>query len=572
MAGRNNFASAIGRIRDRTADTPAEELFDLILDLAEFVASREHLINRRGRDLEPDVTARWLFADPQAAGIKGVGKILDGLTIAELGVVEDVLHELEREHGRVQQTPPNHRLLVDGAVLGNVGFVYNRKFREVLAAVSAGEAAAPFGLLEHLTARVDDVLTIARPRLLWRLGPELGTDRNVAHLLRRGDSFVMRSLYGSRARTLARRVRAWEPLPQDGWIGESTGTDRHGLQLRTLVVRNPRNEPGTHSLLLTNLFNLPWEEVHRLYRNRSGKLAAGVTTQQRRHHHARQAVAVSVLAFALFVYRNADSWAHAQEVPIGTHPAAQECVVPTTSSLYTTVYVPEVGAVLVDHLREVVTHLQQTIGPGNPLTDIDATDDQLAYLVTPAAATVTTHAGGTVLFVERDAPLSTVTIYHGNGLSTTYRDLALVPDVVRVGAELADGAEIGSPGNPDGSFRFVSHFVQSFGEKLVEPSVSEVLNPQRNQILDPLGVLVTDGELSDFAVVDYRLIEPEDVRVWASDRLDDERRFGVIYPCPIECRGNVPGELVATSGPLPPDVVDPSGPDDVVDVLPPGLS
>jgi hypothetical protein len=53
---------------DDRAGLDREDLFEAVLNLVEYLASHEHLIRARGRELEPDHLAYRLFQDPQLAG------------------------------------------------------------------------------------------------------------------------------------------------------------------------------------------------------------------------------------------------------------------------------------------------------------------------------------------------------------------------------------------------------------------------------------------------------------------------------------------------------------------------
>ena len=97
----------LDRLRDQ-ADLPSgsESLFDLMLELVEYVASREDLIYARERDLEPDSLARKIFTGAESAGLKAVKSILTGVAPSDLDTLEKVLLTLERQHGTALETPP----------------------------------------------------------------------------------------------------------------------------------------------------------------------------------------------------------------------------------------------------------------------------------------------------------------------------------------------------------------------------------------------------------------------------------------------------------------------------------
>ena len=119
-----------------------KRFFDLILEIVEYIASRDDLVYAREFEFEPDALARWIFSDAESVGIAAVNSMLRGLSDRDLERLETIVLSLERQHGRVLETPPSYRLLVDGAILGQVGFIYNRKYREVLAAITLAAAGS----------------------------------------------------------------------------------------------------------------------------------------------------------------------------------------------------------------------------------------------------------------------------------------------------------------------------------------------------------------------------------------------------------------------------------------------
>ena len=70
------FAEALDRLRQESEiPSSSEDLFDIVLDLVEYVAGREDLVQAKERDLEPDALARKLFSNNEA----GAAPILGGV-------------------------------------------------------------------------------------------------------------------------------------------------------------------------------------------------------------------------------------------------------------------------------------------------------------------------------------------------------------------------------------------------------------------------------------------------------------------------------------------------------------
>ena len=495
------------RLRDHTnLPAGADSLFDLVLELVEYVASREDLVRARERDLEPDSLARRVLTGAESTGLKAVRSILSGVAPSDLATLEEVLLTLERQHGTALETPPNHRLLVDGAVLGDVGFVYNRKFREVLAIRAILDGSAEPDLLPGLTRRVDEVFAAGRPRYLWRLGPEFGIDRNVRHLTERGDDFIVRSLYRSRARRLARQVLRWQELPTGEWIGENCEEAKFARPVRHLLIRTEKDGRTEYGLMLSSLLNTPWEDIYRFYRNRSGKWASMVEVVGAQGPSLRRKIEVAVLILALFTFRNLRTWAASnssqirEEITISAEMLEKQRMVALFES--------RVRAESLERFRQVVAYYQQLTDSGAQLEGVEGTLKPPCYRVSfDEAKAIPALADGRVMFVDADGTGGagkSVVLFHGEGFSTAYSHLATLADEIRLGAEVTAGQQLGSSGAGDaGAMQLEARLAKRYAEKGFEPTASEVLAPEASFAMDPFGVLVeldsqrVNGERAD---------------------------------------------------------------------------
>ena len=80
---------------------------------------------------------------------------ISGIKRRDLKKLERILMLLEQQHGQARKTPANFRLLLDGALLGQIGFIYNRKHQEVLAARILSDSGGPGRLFPDLMTGVD---------------------------------------------------------------------------------------------------------------------------------------------------------------------------------------------------------------------------------------------------------------------------------------------------------------------------------------------------------------------------------------------------------------------------------
>jgi len=459
--------------------------FDRVLALVEYIAGREELIRAPERELEPDALARRFMSDAEELGLRRVSAIIEGLTPEDLGRVENILLTLEKKHGRILTNPPSHRLLLDAAVLGQVGYVYSRKFREVLTTHLLSDGSLERGLLPNLTAGVDALFSGEGRRYLWRLGPEFGTDRNVVHLLQRGDDFIVRSLYPTRAQRLARDVAFWETAG-DYWIGEYCLEPLYPFPVRTLVLRWRSGRGWAHGLLVSNLFNTPWERILQLHQNRACKYASIIDISDPIGFTGAQKVAASLLILALFTFRNVRSWA--TEIQQATTISSS-----SEQAQRSPVYVLErLSSIrrdeIFDHMGIVVSHLISLTGREG-LEGVTPSLEPTGYIVeVTAGTTVATPAAGTVIYVDPPDQEAgrTVIIDHGAGFSTVHRFLDSVAADLVVGARLEAGDPIGQAGEfvhfePRMSYQYIA------GGNL--PSVATLLAANTNLVLDPLGVL-----------------------------------------------------------------------------------
>ncbi len=450
------------------------------------MASREDLVRARERDLEPDALSRRIFADPQTLGIRSVHRVLRRLTDRDLANLEGILLRLEQRHGRALETPPNYRLLVDGAVLGQVGFVYNRKFQEILATRNLKTGAKTCELLPDLVTRVDALFVDGRPRYLWRLGPEFGVDRNVRCLLDRGDDFIIRCLYRSRAQRLGRGVLRWQELPGGDLIGENCDDLRYSKLVRSLVVRPANGGRNDYGLLVTNLLNTPWEDVYRLHRNRSGKFASRVVIAPRAGSLGRT-LAASIVIMALFTFRNVRTWA---DVP-AVH--RDQITVQAEAESIVNIYQTRRQAELLDRMREVAEYVQALVGGGTDLDGLEGKLEPPGYGVRLADGPAVPVLGpGQVTFVDAEGAGElgkSLVIYHGYGISSVYGHLASVSANLRLGDAVPAGAIVGR--SQDASpLHLEVRLARSYAERGVEPSVAEILSTDANLLLDPIAAVV----------------------------------------------------------------------------------
>ncbi len=464
-----------------------DDLFGLVLELVEYVASREDLVRARERELEPDALARRIFADPETLGIRAIDSLLAKLTRRDLAKLERILLRLEQRHGKALETPPNYRLLVDGAVLGQVGFVYNRKFREILATRSLKADSQASGLLPDLLSRVDALFADGRPRYLWRLGPEFGVDRNVRHLLDRGDDFIVRSLYRSRARRLAGGVLRWQELPGGDLIGENCDDLRYSKLVRSLVVRSSPGGSTDYSLLVTNLLNTPWEDVYRLHRNRSGKLASRVVIGPRKGG-LRQMLTASVVIMALLTFRNVRTWAsepsvHRDVITVQAEPESKVGIYETRRQ-----------AELLDRMREVAEYVQALTGGGSRLGGLEASPRVPGYSIRlPHGSEVPAFGPGQVMYVdpEGEGELGkSVVIYHGFGISSVYGHLATVSEDLRLGGPVSRDQAVGLSNGESPPLHLEARLARSYAERGAEPAVADILSSGANLLLDPVAAVV----------------------------------------------------------------------------------
>ncbi len=448
----------------------SRELFELVVTLVEQVAALEYLVVARERELEPDSMARALFTDPEWSGVRSAASILEGVSEQDLTQLETILRRLEGKHGTALQNLPNHRMLIDGAVLGRVGFLYNRKFREVLASRKIN-GAAKGGILSDLVLQVDELYPAGRPRYLWRLGPEFGVDANVRFLLERNDEFIVRCLYRSRARRLARDVLKWREI-RGVEIGENPLAAPYQHPVRQLVVEGN----GPPYLLLTNMHNVSWERIYRLYTNRSGKYASMVQIPRER---SERSAAVWAMVIALFLFRNFKTWALTpDEVNVAVaREHEQQRVVSLVDS-------PSRG-VLLDQMEDTLEYLSGYEVRPTPTQQAPAYEMQV-----PDGLDVTSAEAGWVYYVDDVGKTETgrhVIVYHGNGYSTVYGNLSSVGSGIVAGAEIGKGDVLGRIDPADDAFLyFQARVAQRFVDKGFEPAAWEVISSESNFMLDPL--------------------------------------------------------------------------------------
>lgn len=508
------ITKAVERLRRESVVPPnSEGLFDLIVELAELVASRDDLVWARERELEPDALARRFFSDAESVALGRVSALIPDLSDTDLRRFESILQLLERQHGRAPETLPNHRLLVDGAVLGGIGFCYNRKFQEVLAACSLQPGQQP-DLLTNLLGQVDLLFPSGPPRYLWRLGPEFGIDRNIRLLAGRGDDFIVRSLYPSRARRLSRHVLRWEKLPDGQWIGENCEEDRYGFPVRHLVIRPTNGGRHDARLLLTNLANSPWQDIYRLYRNRSGKLSSRVQIDSASTVSLRRRVAAGFFIVALLALRNVNTWAAVQtdtlkeQITVAAEVEQRE----RTIEIFDT----RLNSESLDTMQHISDYLMEVAGDGDKLDRLAASVHPHEFLLRVEAGTSIPAAGdGKVLFIDRigsGSESQSVVIYHGRGLSSTYSNLTSVSADLKVGDAVTAGDALGVSGHPTlQPVHFAPRMSQRYLSTQQEPSVAEVLSPEQNLFLDPIGILVdVDSRMAagDLTALDIDVPEP----------------------------------------------------------------
>jgi hypothetical protein len=473
-----------------------QDLFEGILDLVEHLASHEHLIRARGRELEPDHLAYRLLQDPQLAGMASVNALLGDLSSADLKSIEEILLQLELHHGEARTVPPNHRTIMDAAVLGPVAFVYSRKYAEILATQTIPKKADGKLLLKDLLAAVDDLFPAGPPAYLWRLGPEFGTDRNIAHLLERGDWFIARSLYAARANRLARTVQRWKELPNGEWIGEACTEDRFTEPLRSVLLRWYEGRRCHHALLSTNLFNTPWEEILRFYRNRSCKRLVDFSTPSRTSLQRR--VTAAALILAIFTFRNFKSWALAAETQtrFRSSIAVTEDISASQTDRVKAVVSNRKAEVFV-RMGEVVSYLESLTSERQMFSTVAGSTAPLSYLIRPADGNAAVPALGTgqVILVGggRDGGDSkSVMINHGSGFVTAYSNLDSLADGIVMGAHVEEGQEIGRlDSDLSSDVHFEAGIARKYLEKGIEPSVSELLPADAVHFLDPLALMST---------------------------------------------------------------------------------
>ncbi len=482
-----SLQSVVDRLRAEQVAPARDELFQIVLELVEHVASREDLITAREIELEPDRLASRILRDPQLLGFKAVESILGGLKRSDLRRLEQLLLELELAQGRVRQTPKNCRILVDGAILGPVGFMYSRKFREVLATSTLGSVARPADVLSDLIGQVDRLFDEGTPRYLWRLGPEFGTDHNLSMLLRRGDWFIARCLYRARARRMEKGVLRWQELANGIWIGENCDECRYSEPARHLVLRWRERGRQRQALLVTNLTNVPWHEIFRLYNNRSGQTSLELT-EVRSSSQLRRQLTASFVILALFTFRNLSTWARPRSEQI------------RDTVTVTQVEQPEVTLIESPNRPELFDYLNRTLGwlemmtDGEGLAGLAATPKPgVSYqLELPASAEVPALAAGQVVYADR-GPSSqgggTVVVHHGGGFSTVYGNLGRVADGIAVGARVEAGQAVGWSGAAGEPLRFEANVTARYLEKSFEASVAEILSPQANLFLDAANLL-----------------------------------------------------------------------------------
>ncbi len=482
--------SVIERLHDQIPLTAkSEELFQTVLELVDYVARREDLIRARGRDLEPDHLARSIFRDPQKFGVRAVNSLLAGLGRRELKKIEEILLSLERIQGAVRKTPPYHRILLDGAILGQVGLIYSRKFEEVVATRLVPRRGPASSLLPDLLRRVDCLFEKGLPAYLWRLGPEFGTDFNVSRLLERGDWFIVRSLYRSRAERLAEGVLRWRELHNGHWIGENCDEHRYASPARQLVLRVRDGNGFRHALLVTNLYNTSWEEIYRFYRNRSCQQIVDWRESGGRSEFGRK-LAASFMILAIFTFRNVRTWADTPTVDTREQAVISQQVDPSpTIVLVDSTNRPE----LFQRLGEVIEYLAELTEDQRRLSGVAGSPAPvMSYQVAVAPGkAIRALADGQVLFVDRPAGgRASIVINHGSGFSTVYGNLASLEPEIRVGSSISKGQILGAAvGGDSGRLHFEARITQRYLEASIEPSVAEVLSPSANLFLDPLGLL-----------------------------------------------------------------------------------
>lgn len=470
-------------VREQTPELhSADDFFAAVLELAEYVAAHERIIAARRREFEPDHLAARIFGSPESAALRAVDEILGGLSPDDVERIEAVLTRLERLHGRAKAAPPNHRLLLDGALLGEMAFAYTRRYREVLATRAVHDRKTIGHLLPELLLRVDAVFERGKPAYLWRLGPEFGTDRNVDYLLDRGDEFILRGLYRSRARRLAKGVMHWTELAGGVEIGENWQGSVHRDPARVLVLRWREGRRTAYGSLVTNLANVPWEEIYRFYMNRSCK--SSVDVPQRASSSKR--LAVSFMILALFTYRNFRTWA-SDPPTSSTSSVAVSQAAETARSLS---LIQNHRPMVFDRMAQVIEYLHVLSGGESTLPSVFASPNRMNYQIQLAdGVKVPLMADGKVIHVEGDAVLGfSVTVDHGLGVTTTYGNLeSLTPGMV-VGATFPKGQEMGSLAGGE-RLHFSANLAQKFLDKSLLPSVADLLTEGGSLLFDPLSIL-----------------------------------------------------------------------------------
>ena len=482
----------VERLRREEGSLPLAdgEPFATILELVEYLAANDHLVRARGVELEPDHLAYRLLQDPQLAGAAAVNSLLAELDDRDLHTIERLLLRLERRHGEARTVAPNHRTVLDAAVLGPMSFVYSRKYGEVLATRSVQKTDRRETLLADLLHGVDRLYPAGRPAYLWRLGPEFGTDCNVRHLLQRDDWFIARSLYRSRAGRQARDVVRWRELPGGEWVGEFTGDSGFEQPLRSIVLRWQSGRRQEHALLWTNLFNTSWEEVLRFYNNRSCKRVVDFSTPAQTSLRRRLSAAAVVLA--IFTFRNLTTWASVTGSAASANPTIYLTESEDPADRVSAVVSAQQAQVYV-RLGQVLNYLQEVTGESDEFTRVAAAAKPLSYKVAPATEgkSVAVVAPGQVIYVGAEGGAdkgTTVVVSHGQGFVTVYGGLGAVNGEVSVGAHLGEDVTIGylAPGD---ELHFEAGLAKKYLEKGLQPSVAEMLSPNALAFLDPLGLL-----------------------------------------------------------------------------------
>jgi len=255
------------------------------------------------------------------------------------------------------------------------------------------------------------------------------------------------------------------------------------------VVRWREGKRFRHATLLSNLLNTPWAEIHRLHRNRSCKRAAEVHAAEAAMFWRR--IAASLMILGVFAFRNMKTWA-------SVLPA--QAAIPATTVAATS---PAATVALVDSPRkaEVFSRMGQTVdyiraltGSGKSLRGVSPSLSPFGYDVRVRGGTVVeSMAAGSVVFVDAQGngeTGKTVVVHHGNGFSTVYGNLESIAPRIRMGSAVGMGEALGTVAPGRSRLHLEARMSKRYIERGIEASVSEILTPGANLMLDPTGKLV----------------------------------------------------------------------------------